>query len=158
MSQQTIQPLTEAEETWVREAIALARSLVGSLSPSDQAAPLEPAALDRAYSAWLTAPKKAEANDVINAFGAALGQRMIDDFGFSWAIVIDDYGTELAVHGLPGAADILVFPQNLIAKRYEAGESGFIEPLYRSMAEQFENILNNRPVAQKRRLGKWLKR
>jgi hypothetical protein len=156
---QQIDPLTPSEEAWVREAISLARVMVGSFSPSDGAAPLEPAALDRAYSAWARTSSPEEANNVINAFGAALGQTMIDRFGFIWAIVTDEYGTELAVHGLPGTADILVFPQNLIAKRHERGEIGFIEPLYNALAEQFGNILNDdRPVDMRRGIGKWLKR
>lgn len=156
--QQTIASLTPAESKWVDESIALARELVNTLSPSDRDAPLEPAALDRAYRAWRRTPGDIAANNVINAFGAALGQMMIDRFRFDWAIVTDQYGTDLAVHGLPGTADILVFPQNLIAKRHERGEAGFIGPLYDSMAEQFKNIGGGQLTAKSRGLGKWFKR
>jgi hypothetical protein len=156
--QQSISPLTPNETAWVNEAVASARSLVGVLSPADRAAPLEPAALDRAYAEWWRGRERGNANEVINALGAALGQRMIDQFGFGWAIVTDEHGAELAVHGLPGVADILVFPQNLIAKRYERGEIDFIQPLYESLAEQFGAVVNNRFDQKKRGLGRWFKR
>jgi hypothetical protein len=67
---------------------------------------------------WLEQPEqdREDPNPFINAIGSAFGQALVDALGLEWAVVSDEHGTEIAVHGQPG--DILVFPPNLVAKRF----------------------------------------
>lgn len=91
------------------------------------------AALDRAWSAWLAqwestpAETREDPNPFINAVGIALGQHLVDALGLRWVIVTDQYGTEVAVHGDPG--NVLIFPPNLVGKRFASRTTGFIAPL-----------------------------
>jgi Domain of unknown function (DUF3806) len=48
-------------------------------------------------------------------------------------VVSDEHGTEMAVHREAG--DVLVFPANLVAKRWETRHTGFLRPLYDQVAE-----------------------
>ena len=71
---------------------------------------------------------------MINVLRAGVRQVLVDELGLDWAVVTDKHGTEIAVHGQPG--DLLVFPPNLVAKRFERGETHFLEPIYQGIAEQ----------------------
>jgi hypothetical protein len=120
----------------VSSNVAIARELVDS---STEGTP-EPPELDAAYAAWFTdwrarpAGERDDPNVFDNAFGLAFGQHLVDTLGLEWAIVTDEHGTEIAVHGQPG--DVLVFPPNLVAKRLERGEMHFFEPLSREIGAQ----------------------
>ena len=76
-----------------------------------------------------TTPRPADgnyANAVINAIGIAFGQYLVDTLGFQWCTVSDSHGQELAVVALPDTAKVLVFPPNLVAKRWESGTTDFL--------------------------------
>ena len=42
------------------------------------------------------------------------GQYLIDHLGLEWATLTDEFGCDLAVVGMPGTADFLVFPPNFV--------------------------------------------
>jgi hypothetical protein len=65
---------------------------------------------------------------MVHVVGLAFGQRLVDDLGMRWVVASDEYGTEMAVHHPLG--DTLVYPANLVAKRWESRETGFLRPLY----------------------------
>jgi hypothetical protein len=44
--------------------------------------------------------------------------------GLDWVIATDEYDTDLAVHGARN--DVLVHPCNLVAKRWQSGETAFV--------------------------------
>lgn len=104
----------------------------------------DPAALDDAYAAWFQdwsgqAPGEQEDPNVfVNAFGLAFGQYLVDTLKLGWAVATDEHGTEIAVHGQPG--DVLVFPPNLVAKRFERSETQFFQPVYEEMRRQVEAL------------------
>ena len=132
MSEQKIEPPNESELQWVQAHVdAVKASTGGETSPS---------VLDDVYAGWYEQwagqPEEAreDPNDMINAVGLAFGQALVDGVGLDWAIVTDEHGTEIAVHGQPG--DILVFPPNLVAKRFERGETRFLQMVYDGIAEQ----------------------
>jgi hypothetical protein len=66
-------------------------------------------------------------NPMINAFGLAFGQVLVDELGLEGAVVTDEHGTEIAVHAKPH--DLIVFPPNLVAKRSNAA-THFLAPIY----------------------------
>jgi hypothetical protein len=78
---------------------------------------------------------------MINAFGIGFGQYLVDNNNLEWKIVQDEFGTEIAVYRTPG--DILLFPPNLVAKRYEKEEIEFFVPLYNGIKKQIEEIHSN---------------
>ena len=55
--------------------------------------------------------------------------------GFEWVVAEDEGGTDLAVFGLRGAG-VLVYPANLVAKRYESREPGFLQSTRDAIVEQ----------------------
>jgi hypothetical protein len=136
VSDQKIEPPNESELEWVRAHVDAVRQATGG--------DVSPAALDELYAGWYdewaAQPEESrpDPNDMINAVGLSFGQALVDGVGLDWAIVTDDHGTEIAVHGHPG--DILVFPPNLVAKRFERGETGFLQMVYDGIAAQVAEL------------------
>jgi Domain of unknown function (DUF3806) len=133
---QKIEAINEKEGTWLKDQIHNASKFVECFSPADGGQPLTLAALDRAFAAWVTSgPSEADiVNAIINYVGIAFGQSLVDTVGFKWVIATDDHGSELAVHGLPEQGDVLVYPTNFVAKRWERRETNFLEEAYRQIA------------------------
>jgi len=67
-------------------------------------------------------------------------RNLIECLGFEWVIATDEKGSDLAVYGCPGSGDILVFPANFIAKRWEKREINFIEKSYIQIASDVQKI------------------
>ncbi len=145
----TFQDLSPAEHSWIAEQIQAASSFVAAHSPQDSSAPISLGALDRAFSAWLDTGVSdvAAVNPVINAVGIAFGSLLVRDAGFSWVIATDAQGTDLAVRALPGTADVLVYPANFVAKRWESRQGTFMESAFSEMARQVREIAASRPHA-----------
>jgi len=139
---QTLSSLTAKEEAWVQTQLEGAKKLVDAFSPEDAAEPLSVGALDRAFAEWLSAgmTDAAQINAAINAVGVAFGQFLVQGMGLRWVIVSDESGAELAVHGLPGKGDVLIFPQNFVAKRYEKREMHFLVRSYHSISQHIRMI------------------
>ena len=118
--------LTASETEWVGQqlttATLLARAYIGDsedLPRLDQ--------LDATWLAWQddVSPTRPDANIVVNALGIAFGKHLATTLGLNWAIVTDDYGTDLAVFGQPN--DVTFFPANMISKRLELREPIFTQ-------------------------------
>ncbi len=132
-----------AEREWIANNLVATRELVAELAGGTR--DLEPSTLDVAYAAWF-AQHDAEAEDpnsMINAFGIAFGQLLVDQLQLKWVVASDEQGTEMAVHGQPG--DILVYPPNLVAKRYTTRETEFFAPLFAEMQEQIATVRSQTP-------------
>jgi hypothetical protein len=142
MAEQRIEPLNDAEQRWITAELGNARALVDSVSPDDAGSALSPIVLDRAFkAARLSAGVDANAaNAIINAIGMAFGQYLVDQLGFSWVAVFDKDGSEIAVVALPGQADMLVFPPNLVAKRWASGTTDFLDYVYEGIRKDVKNF------------------
>jgi Domain of unknown function (DUF3806) len=129
---QKIDDLNESEASWVRTQLENASRFVDGFSSEDADKPLTLAALDRAFAAWIASePVDTDLiNAVINYVGIAFGQALVDGIGLAWVIATDEQGSELAVYGLPGRGDVLVYPTNFVAKRWERREANFLEQAY----------------------------
>ncbi len=57
-----------------------------------------------------------------------LGEQFVRCMGFTWVVVSDEQGTEIAVLREPG--EVLVFPPNLVAKRYVDGTPSFFRKVF----------------------------
>lgn len=148
-----IEPPGTGELGWIQTQIRIANILIAAYS--EELSELEPgsagasaamtAAGERGLptlrsiatltDAWFdnTAPDRLDINGVVNAVGIVFGEHVRLSTGLSWVIATDDDGHELALHGNPG--EMLIYPQNLVAKRFVAGTRGFVEPVFFELVE-----------------------
>jgi len=70
----------------------------------------------------------------------AFGQSLVDGLGLAWVIATDQHGADLAVYGLPGKGDVLIYPANFVAKRWERRETNFLEKSYAQIARDLQSI------------------
>lgn len=137
---QKIESPNEDEIAWIAENIDTARLLVNRYAPQAQGE-LDPSCLDAVLAGWSVSrdsTDKIEPNALVNALGLAFGQYLVDKLGMNWAVVSDEHGTDIAVHG--SAGNILVFPTSTVAKRVERNEFPFFEDLYRQMSVDIGKI------------------
>jgi len=129
---QTITPLTPEQEAWIQGQLDEARRFVDAFSPEDAEQPLSVGTLDRALAAWLLreVSEPTQVAAAIHALGVAFGQSLVQGLGMRWVAVVDERGSELAVHGLPGRGDVMIFPSHLVATRYQKGEPHFLVKSY----------------------------
>lgn len=128
---QRIEPPNEDEQAWIAENLEFAKRIVATCSGGTT---LNPESLDRALVAWSSQSEaeRIEPNDLVNILGIAFGQYLVEDLRLDWAVVTDEHGTELAVHGEP--SDILVFPAAVVAKRIDRAEGAFFKDLYQQLS------------------------
>ncbi|MCH9021835.1 MAG: DUF3806 domain-containing protein [Planctomycetes bacterium] len=136
MENQKIEQLNEAEEAWVRDELINAQSLIALHCPNENndIKPLE--ILDKTFKAAFESSLKSDenyANATINAIGIAFGQYLIDTLDFTWCAVSDEYGEDIAIVALPETAKMLVFPTNLVSKRWCAGTTNFLWYVYKGI-------------------------
>jgi len=142
----------DAEREWLDRNLRVAESFVAAFSEPDSGEPLSLAALDRAFAAWLATGESdvEQINALINAVGIAFGSFLVRDAGFSWVVATDEHGTEMAVLALPGAGDVLVYPANFVAKRWERRESMFLEASFTETAQRTRGLSEGRRPAGKK--------
>jgi hypothetical protein len=141
-----IEQLTAGEHEWIAQQIAVAHELVQRTVNKDTEELPSPEDLDHAFNSWLHSlgPDEADANSVVNCVGIAFGQHLVNSTQLEWVIASDEYGTELALFGLPGQGDILVYPQNFVAKRYEANVGTFIVESIDQIRSDVSSVMRNR--------------
>ncbi|HET9741909.1 MAG TPA: DUF3806 domain-containing protein [Terriglobales bacterium] len=139
---QKIDDLNESESAWVTTQLRDASQFVEAFSPIDAHQPLTLAALDRAFAAWIASlPSDAELiNAIINHVGVGFGQALVDGIGLRWVIATDEWGSELAVYGFPGQGDVLIYPTNFVAKRWERREADFLVNAYEQIARDVRSV------------------
>ena len=137
---QEILPLNESEKNWILSGIDRGEALINALLGESMSAEKLLAQLDSAYLKWYESDerKTEDPNPIINAFGLTFGQHLCDQCNLGWVVVRDENGTDIAVHGQIG--DILLFPTNFVAKRYERSETGFFEPLYIEVCQKISTL------------------
>lgn len=134
MTEQRIDEVTPAEQAWLDELLAALRAQ--GVDPSD--ADALGRHYDAAYAAW-SAGEDVDANAAVNRIGAGLGAFWVGRLPLRWAVVTDQWGTEMAVHGQPG--DIVLTPMSMVGKRWSEGETGFVPELARGLAERVGQIM-----------------
>ena len=128
-----VQDLNPSEETWLGQMQEAGRVLHQIYVSEIDALP-DVKALDAVWVRWQSDqnnPERPDPNTVVNALGLCYGQQLVDRLGFRWAVITDDYGTEMGVIAQPG--DITVFPANMTAKRLDKGAHPFFADLFSQM-------------------------
>jgi hypothetical protein len=149
----TFSVLADSERAWIAQQLEGARLFVAAMSPADADKPITLEALDRAFAAWLpqAGNDTNQINGTINVVGIQFGQFLVDAIGFEWTISTDSHGTDLAVRALPGQGDVLVYPANFVAKRWERRESNFLVASFGAIRENVAAIAAGNSTGNKRR-------
>jgi Domain of unknown function (DUF3806) len=138
---QRISDLNESERNWLTGNFELAGAIAQTyglpVEPGDR---LDPKTLDVAWTVWLGSHNHGvdDPNPYVNAFGVALGQHLVDHLGLEWKVVEDEGGTEMAVWGKAG--DVLVFPANLVGKRYAARTTDFFATIASEIEDRVRHV------------------
>jgi hypothetical protein len=122
-----VTPLTDAERAWVRDQLAATTRFVADYG-STRSVGME--AVEHAWASWLDRQNvdPEDPNPVLNAIGIYFGQSLVDALdGFDWVSTQGEDGTDLAVFGLPGTADVLIYPAAVVAKRYQQRDAWFLQ-------------------------------
>jgi hypothetical protein len=137
-SQRIARP-NDAEHAWREQNLRTAANLAQRYAGVPSGLP-SLVALDATFAGWGAAPAedREDASLVVNALGIALGQHLVNEAGLHWAVVSDESGTDLAVHGEAG--DILVFPTSATAKRCESGDYEFFQWFFDQLCRDIDRI------------------
>jgi hypothetical protein len=144
MKQKT-EPLNEAEVAWIKIQLENASQFIEAFSPSHAHKAMTLSALDGAFAAWIASEptETGLVNAVINYVGIAFGQALVDGVGLNWVVATDEQNSELAVYGFPGQGDILIYPANFVAKRWERREINFLEKAYNQIGYDVRTLFRH---------------
>lgn len=133
----SITELNEAERARVAESLA-------ALGRSDGDIIALGAAYDAALRGWMSVPpdQRPDPNELITRLGIGFGEHVRRQTGLAWVLAGDEHGAELALHGQPG--DVLLYPANLVAERWVAGETGVLPGLAAALIERVTGIRERR--------------
>jgi hypothetical protein len=148
--EQKIKELTEKESAWIQQQLAGAAKLMEIMTPDAAGQPLSVKSLDQAFAAWMGLEQNDTdvTNAVINQVGVGFGQLLTEKLPLRWVIAVDKRGSDLALYGLPGKGDVLIYPANLVAKRWERRETNFLEKCFEETAAQIKALSSGTTPAQ----------
>ena len=134
MNQKIEQPNRDELE-WIADNLAIGKKIVAVYADGSQ---LDLDSLDRAVVEWASRKEsdRIAANDLVNALGIAFGHILGEAIGLKWAVVSDQNGVDIALHGNPG--NILVFPTASVAKRIARAEVPLFRHLYERLSEDIQ--------------------
>jgi hypothetical protein len=133
-----IEPLTDDEVEWVRSTIAeLAEQEV---PPGDIDALGDH--YDELLAGWLRLQEsdRPDPNAVINQIGLAFGQYVADHAGLEWGVATDTQGVEIALHRPHTPGRVVLYPTNMVAKRWVAHETRMLAALARATVQAVQDI------------------
>lgn len=137
---QSSSELNDAEIQWIKGCVEQARGFVEKYQKGSGAVVLDPTALDQTFAGWLKEWKKGKTSEdpnlVVNSIGLAFGQWLVDHLGMEWSVIEDAGASDMAVVFGPPGGQVQVFPTHAVAKRLEARETGFLEPLFDAIKAQ----------------------
>lgn len=137
----TVTPLSDDEQAWVSVQLEAAREFVADYGSTRT---MSLAAVEHAWASWLDrqAVDPEDPEPVLNAVGVYFGQSLVDSLaGFSWVHTQDEAGADLAVYGLPGAGDVLIYPANIVSARYDSRDASFLVSGHEKIVQQIAEML-----------------
>jgi hypothetical protein len=133
-----IEPLTDDEVVWVRTTIA-------GLSEQDvRAGDIDD--LGRHYDELLTEwlrlrePDRPDPAGVVNQIGLAFGQYVADHTDLEWAVATDQQGPDIALHRPRSDGAVVVYPTDMVSKRWQAEEMHMLPALARTTIDTVSRI------------------
>jgi hypothetical protein len=132
----TVSPLSDEERSWVAQQLEAARVFVADYGSTRT---IDLAAVEHAWASWLDrqAVDPADPDPILNAIGVYFGQSLVDSLdGFDWVHTEDEAGVDLAVFGLPGAGDVLIYPASVVSERYANRDAAFLVSGHEKIVQQ----------------------
>ena len=138
MTDQALSPLTGADEQRLSEH----RAVVTRYLDEDGRTKFETAAgkLGTLRALLDANVFRSEQTYELQSMGIVLGDVFVQDMGFHWLIVEDQYGRDLAIR-YPETS-VILFPLTMISKRVEAGESVDVFDLYNGLAARAGELID----------------
>jgi hypothetical protein len=131
---QRIEPFRAEENAWLETNLKVAAELNLKYGSGGDFTPQE---LDAIFSRWMQEEEKKETGEAVaNALGAAFGEFLVEQKGFRWVVVTDEYGTEYAVKCDIG--EVTAFPRASIEKRIEDGIPELFQNIYLMILDQLK--------------------
>jgi Domain of unknown function (DUF3806) len=129
-----LEPLTTAEVDWVRSSIAELGEQDVRFGDIDDLG----RHYDEMLNAWIRLDEshRPDPNAIINQIGLAFGQYVADQAKLDWTVATDAHGTEIALHRQRG--NMLIYPTDLVSKRWAAHERNVIPALARDLIATVE--------------------
>ena len=114
-------PTSDLDEEWTGVLEAHLEWVDGWISPGSESRFAGPHGRESLVATILEhGAIEADETVKLQALGTYMGQAIVEHTGWSWCVVTDEYGSDLAVKF--AEPDACVFPTTLISKRIEAGE------------------------------------
>ena len=112
---------------WVQQQLGLLTDYSLSLSVTVPKG-LSAESLDDIWVAWKSAgiSDSKALDSFLNSFGVGFGQLLVNDLGFEWTYLEDEYGNDIAVRALPGTANTRIAPLHFVLKRWDSNEDRFV--------------------------------
>jgi hypothetical protein len=129
----TVEPLTEDEIAWVRSTIAeLAGQDVRAGDIDDLGRHY-----DELLAGWLRLREadRPDPDGIISQIGLAFGQYLADHAGLDWGVATSVHGAEIVVHRPGNGGQVMLYPADMVAQRWGAGESGILPALARATVD-----------------------
>ncbi len=142
MTTPTVSALTDKERAWIRTQLVSVSLFIDAYSPADSGQPISLPILDRAFALWLAQDirENDQINAAINFVGIRFGQFLVDEVAFQWVIATDRNHSDLAILALPGRGDVLVYPANFVAKRWQRRETNFLATAFVDIQKQTKSV------------------
>jgi hypothetical protein len=136
-----LEPPDASELAWIADNVAKAAAMAKKYGGDDESL-TQPTlgGLDAVWVAFTATLRESgdDPNFLINMIGVAFGQYLVQALDMVWVVATDEYGTEMAVHGQPG--DLLIYPTNLVAKRWKSGEGAFLASIGAQMIADISRL------------------
>jgi hypothetical protein len=78
----------------------------------------------------------------LQCLGITLGDALVQELGFEWVMVEDEYGRDPAIRK-PGTT-VIAFPLTMISKRIERGESVIVRELFDGVVDHVQRMAADR--------------
>ena len=138
MADQTLSPLTVADEQRLSEQ----RAVVTRYLDDDGLKKYEAAAGKLGTLRALLAANVFRSDQAyeLQSMGIVLGDVFVQDMGFHWVIVEDEYGRDPAIRY--AETSVILYPLTMISKRVEAGEKVDVFDLYNGVAAHAGELID----------------
>ena len=142
MTTQTISELTESDlERLDKQRAVVTHYLVGDSLEKYRTVPGKLGTLQALLAAEVFSP---EQTYELQSMGIVLGDAFVQDMGFHWIMVEDEYGRDPAIKFQD--TSVLLFPLTMISKRIEQGDAVDVLDLYNGVAAIAQEKIDDESV------------
>jgi hypothetical protein len=133
-----IEPLTADEVEWVGSTIgALAEQdvRIGDIDDLGRH-------YDELLTGWLRLDESArpDPHGILDQIGLAFGQHIANHTGLEWGVANDQNGPVIALHRPGTAGQVVLYPTDMVTKRWSAQETRVLAPLARATIQAVQDI------------------